>query len=71
MHLVSMADNIKSSQLYHTEQVLIIKVDNRIQVTIEVPVYQLTEKICRGINIYDFPFWRIQHMHRTYPVVKW
>ena len=71
MHLVSMTDNIKSSQLYHTEQVLIIKVDNRIQVTIEVPVYQLTEKICRGINIYDFSFRRVQHMYGTYPVVKW
>ena len=56
MHLVSMTDNIKSSQFYHTKQVLIVKVDNRIQVTIEVLVYQLTEKICRSINIYDFSF---------------
>ena len=34
-------------------------------------VYQLTEKICRSINIYDFSFRRVQHMYGTYPVVKW
>ena len=71
MHLVSMTDNIKSSQFYHTKQVLIVKVDNRIQVTIEVLVYQLTEKICRSINIYDFSFRRVQHMYGTYPVINW
>ena len=65
-----MTKDIKTSQLDHTEQILIIKVDNVIEITFKMRIYQLTEYIGRGIDIHDFALRRIEHMHRTNPIIE-
>ena len=70
MHLICMTKDIKTSQLDHTEQILIIKVDNVIEITFKMRIYQLTEYIGRGIDIHDFALRRIEHVHRTNPICR-
>jgi len=70
VHLICMTKDIKTSQLDHTEQILIIKVDNVIEITFKMRIYQLTEYIGRGIDIHDFALRRIEHVHRTNPIIE-